>query len=156
MIMNQGACTAYLPSYAGLMSLLLKHDWSDASVPWLEKHLQMAVVQSLHRFEDTHAGQFTFAGDMNGMKASSGMVAAEAKLMGMRSGETDLRLFFPGSYLLLVEMKLATGALSKQQRERHDLFRKLGFRVELVWASTPADAVAQVSALVDGVLGHGD
>ena len=133
------------------MSLLLTHAEDDESVPWLEDHLQMAVARELLRLEDERE-DFTFAADMSGMAAANKRVAGRAKLMGMRSGETDLRLFFAGSRILQIEMKALKTPVSDEQKARHALLRSMGFRVEVVRATCPADAVKQVMALVDEYL----
>ena len=133
------------------MSFLLQHDWSDRSVKWIEDHLQMAVAQKLRRLEDER-DDFTFAADMGGMAAANKRVAGRAKLMGLRKGETDLRLYFAGPRLLMIEMKTINGALSDDQKKRHALFKIMGFDVQVVRASCPNDAVAQVTALVEPYL----
>ena len=130
------------------MSLLLKHDWSDATVAWEEDHLQMAIAQRLKQLEDAR-GDFTFAAGLEGLACSSKREAGRMKLMGMRAGEVDVRVYLLGGRLLQIEVKIADiGRLLDAQKERHALLRRLGFEVVELWAATPQDAADQAERLV--------
>lgn len=117
---------------------LLKTQEDDAAYPWQEWELQAVVVRDCRRLEDQR-GDFTMAGDMNGVHLNSSQ-ASKAKVTGMRAGETDLRFYCKGGRLLLVELKRKDGRLSDDQKERHPLLQSLGFKVVTVKAATPAEA----------------
>ncbi|TPJ86940.1 MULTISPECIES: VRR-NUC domain-containing protein [unclassified Mesorhizobium] len=120
---------------------------SDAPIE--EWRLQAEAVRQLRAMpeyaasaEDATTASFTLAADFNAGKRD----AAKAKATGVTAGETDLRVYGSAGRLLLVEYKNAEGRLSGDQKDRHALLRALGYRVEVIKASTPEEcAVASVS-----------
>lgn len=125
---------------------LLKTKEDDATYNWQEWELQAVVVRDCRRLEDER-GDFTMAGDMNGVHLNASQ-ASKAKLTGMRAGEADLRFYCAGGRLLLVELKRKGGRLSDDQKERHPKLRALGYQVEVVFAATPAEASELVRKLL--------
>ena len=75
----------------------------------------------------------SFAGDQNAAKR--GITAAQlAKLMGLRPGEADLRIYIAGGKLVSVELKAENGRKSPKQVERHALLDEIGFIIYTIWA----------------------
>lgn len=91
---------------------------------------------------------FTLAADFNAGKRD----AAKAKATGVTAGEADLRIYGAGGRLMLIEYKNAEGRLSADQVKRHALLRALGYRVEVIKATTPEECAAASVALVRGWL----
>lgn len=124
------------------MSKLLKHPWHLDEVPWSEDDLQMAIVQHLRQ-----VGQ-PFAADFNAGRRNPG----RAKAMGLEAGETDLRLYFDRGRTVWVELKKAKGAVSKAQKDRHEMLRALGHDVRVLKASNPAEAVDKIETIINEAL----
>jgi len=116
-----------------------------------EWRLQAAVVSDFHRLQDGGL-EFEFAGDMNAGKRNG----SRAKLTGLKAGETDLRLYLSRARLKMIELKTATGVLSQVQKDRHAALRALGFEIEVVYAKTPEDAVAQCGKLLKDWIVEGE
>lgn len=135
----------------------------DAAVPeWM---LQAEAVRQLKAMpeyaataESAKPGTFTFAADFNAGKRN----ATRAKATGVMAGEPDIRVYGYGARLLLIEYKNAEGELSVDkvvkgkkrvgQTTRHALLRALGYRVEVIKATTPEECAAASVALVRGWL----
>ena len=105
----------------------------------------MAIVRELRRREVDHAA------DQNAGKRSE-RDGARRKALGMAAGEPDLRLYFPGGRLVLVELKRQKGVLSPAQKIRIPALRALGFTVHVLKARTPAEAVDKITTIIDGEL----
>lgn len=89
-----------------------------------EDVLQVAAARFLARVE-RNLGGMSFAGDQNAAKR--GMTAAPlAKLIGLRPGEADLRIYIAGGKLVSVGLKAENGRKSPKQVERHALLGELG------------------------------
>lgn len=129
------------------MTNLLKHAaaWDNENIPWTEEELQMAICQDLRRRRVHHAA------DMNAGRRSL-QRGARLKLAGMTAGEPDLRLYLPGGLVVFVELKRKGGVVSREQKDRHEVLRGLGFHVHVLKAHCPAQAVAQI---VDILAMHG-
>ena len=130
---------------------------SDA--PVLEIDLQVEAVKHLKRMpeyvadaKDVRPGTFTLAADQNGSGFRGRNAAVKLKAAGMAAGEPDIRLYFFGGTLRCLEMKGAEGSLTASQEKRFPLLRALGFQIDVVEASTPADAARQAVELVRGWL----
>lgn len=123
------------------MTNLLRYKPDDPAAPWNEDDLQLAVVQMLRR-----AGISVVADQNAGRR--SWKEGARRKALGMTAGEPDLRLYLTGGRLVSIEMKAGAGSVSKEQKARHDVLACLGFPVHVVKAKTPADACAQVVAIL--------
>jgi hypothetical protein len=104
-----------------------------------EWRLQAACVSEFHKLQDA-GHDFLLAGDMGGLQTSKSQ-AGIAKLTGLEQGEPDLRLYFPGPFLGLIEYKAKGGRLNAAQITRHDRLRGYGFDVRVVKADTPEEAV---------------
>jgi len=124
---------------------------------WL---LQAAAVRALKAMPEYAAsveaivngkGCFTIAGDMNGDYRSK-RAAVIAKATGIAAGDPDLRLYFAGGVLRLIEYKNGEGALTASQRVRHPLLAALGFPVEVLKAKTEDEAAERTVELVRGWL----
>lgn len=125
------------------------------AAPVEEWRLQAEAVRQLRNMPeyaakagDVRHGTFTFAADFNAGKRD----AAKASATGVMAGETDLRVYGYGARLLMIEYKNAEGRLSKDQVARHALLRALGYRVEVIKASTPDECALRSVALVRGWL----
>lgn len=127
------------------MSKLLKHDWSDTSVPWEELDMQMAIAQTMRK-----AG-VVFAADQNAGKRNKA-TGARLKAAGMMAGEPDLRFNLGDARVAYIELKTDVGRVSNEQRDRIALLRSMGHHVEVVWAETPRQAVNAVVEIVRGWL----
>jgi hypothetical protein len=114
-----------------------------------EWRLQAAVAASLDRRID--AGEpFQYAASLEGVIGNLNPYQARlAVSTGVKRGELDLRLYFAGGRLVLVEMKGEGGKLTASQRERIPLLEALGFTVHIVKAASEDEAVALVGAIVD-------
>lgn len=134
-----------------------------SAAPIEEWRLQAEAVRQLKAMPEYAAtaggvrpGTFTFAADFNAGKRN----ATRAKATGVMAGEPDLRIYGYGARLLLIEYKNAEGELSVDkvvkgkkrvgQTTRHALLRALGYRVEVIKATTPEQCAAASVALVRG------
>lgn len=75
--------------------------------------------------------EFSAVADMNAGKRGR-WAASQAKAMGMKSGEPDLRIYGYPARILFVEVKTATGKKSRAQDLRHDRLAALGHTVLVV------------------------
>lgn len=120
---------------------------SDRVPEW---RLQQAIVVDLDR--RVAGGQpFTFAAGLEGVRLTP-KKRGEMRQQGMKAGEPDLRFYFPGGRLVLIELKAGDGSTNKAQKDRHVELRALGFVVHLVKAKSEAEAIAKVGAIVDAEL----
>lgn len=131
--------------------------------PMLEIDLQAAGVRGLkamqeyvHSVDDVRPGTFTLAADQNGSGKRGRNAATKLKAAGMAAGEPDLRVYFFGGVLRCAEFKGEKGKLEPSQKERFPLLRALGFTIEVIEASTEAEAAAKAVALVRGWLAAND
>lgn len=129
------------------------------AAPVAEWELQAEAVRRLRampEFADDAAAvtsqSFTLAADFNAGKRD----ATKAKATGVTAGETDLRAYGAAGRLLLVEYKNAEGRLSAEQKERHALLRALGYRVEVIKATTPDECAVRSVELVRGWVAGND
>jgi hypothetical protein len=118
--------------------------------PALEADLQAEQCTAMRK-HPAYGKRFTFAADMNAEKRGP-KARALAVRTGMVSGEPDLRLYFIGGRLVVVENKVGNGPLSPAQKDRHALLRRLGFDVHVIRADTPAEAVRLLMEIVDAEL----
>lgn len=120
---------------------------SDRVPEW---RLQQAVVVDLDR-RITSGQLFEFAAGLEGVRLTP-KKRGEMRQQGMMAGEPDLRFYFPGGRLVLIEMKAGDGSTNAAQKERHAKLARLGFVVHVVKAKTEAEAIAKVGAIVDAEL----
>lgn len=137
--------------------------------PVLEWELQAEAVRRLKAMPEyvtdaanVTAGTFTMAADFNAGKRD----AVKASATGVMAGEPDLRVYASDGRLLLIEYKNAEGRLSVDrvrkgkkrvgQVSRHALLRALGYRVEVIQATTPEECAAATVALVRQWLARND
>jgi hypothetical protein len=104
-----------------------------------EWRIQAEIISDLHKLQD-EGWDFEVEGDMNAGKRNP----MKAKLTGIKAGASDIRLFFPGGVLKMIEVKDGTGRLSDAQKEYHPRLRELGFEIVVVRAKTGEEAVRQV------------
>lgn len=121
--------------------------------PVLEWRLQAAGCRALKAMPEFDR-QFTFAGDYNAGRRSP-QESVKAKATGLTPGETDLRIYGERARLLLIEMKGEKTAVSKDQKDRHALLRRLGYTVEVVRVSSEEESAERVVNLVRGWLAAG-
>lgn len=119
---------------------------SNDNVP--EWRLQAAQVRRLRSMPE-HGRQFLIAGDQNAARRGP-RAAVEAQATGMTPGEPDLRVYFGGGRLGMIENKTLKGRLSPEQKTRHAALTALGHLVVVVKAATESDAADQAEALVRG------
>lgn len=124
------------------MNRLIACDLDDATVPWSEDDMQMAVVRELRR-----AG-IVFAADQNAGRRSK-QDGARRKALGMQAGETDIRLYFLNGRIVHVEMKAPKGTTSKEQKHWHAVLRSIGHDVYVIREKTPAAAVNRILEIVE-------
>lgn len=126
---------------------IIKEKWDNPSIDWIEDEVQAAIVTALSRIEK-QLKSFSFAADMNAGKRSKGD-GARKKALGMRAGESDLRVYLPHGKLWMPELKMNhNGVVSAAQRERHGHLQRLGHDVEVLWCETPWHGVEQI---IDGL-----
>ena len=133
------------------MSLLLKHEWADESVNWLEEHLQQAIIMRMRQRRD-HGDRFRIVGDMNAAKRNKA-IGARLKAAGMQTGEPDMRIYIKGGDCVFVELKRRGNKTSKEQDAWHEILHDLDFNVAIVTASTPEQAVECMHLIIDDVVG---
>lgn len=131
--------------------------------PVLEIDLQAAAVRELKampefvsRADDVKPGTFTLAADQNGSGIRGHNSAVKLKAAGMAAGEPDLRIYFFGGRLALMEFKGERGKLEDSQKERFPLLRALGFTVEIIAAKSEDESAAKAVAMVRGWLAAND
>ena len=110
---------------------------------WRLQAEQVAELQSL--MSQGHA--FAFAAGLEGVPLTP-KKRGEMRAQGMAAGEPDLRFYFAGPRLVLLENKAGGGSVSKDQRERHALLRSFGFEVRVAKMKTLDDARQTVRDLV--------
>lgn len=120
--------------------------------PVLEWQLQAAQCRALRNMPEyagngSKQGQFLFAGGMESGKRGP-KAQMQALATGLTAGHPDLTFFLPGGRCAFIENKVGNGRLSPAQVERHAALRRLGHTVEVVRATTEADAAAQAVSLV--------
>lgn len=120
---------------------------SDRIPEW---RLQAAIVVDLDR-RIANGARFDFAAGLEGVRLIP-KKRAEMRSQGMKAGEPDLRFYFDRGRILLIELKADGGSLNAAQKERHARLRDLGFDVRVVKATSEAEAVALVGAIVEGEL----
>lgn len=116
-----------------------------------EWELQAAQVRAL-RAHPAYGRSFLLAGDMNAGKRGP-RAQQQAIATGMTPGEPDMRLYFEGGRLVMIENKVGNGRLGPSQKERHADLTRLGFEVHTVAEVTTEAAAARAVAIVDAVLG---
>ena len=132
------------------MSKLLKHDWSDDTVNWLEEDMQQAIIMRMRQRKD-HGELFRIVGDMNAAKRTKAL-GARLKAAGMQTGETDMRIYMNYATTYFVELKRTGNPASPEQVSWHLILNKFGFDVWIVTARNPDDAVAQMHSLMDELI----
>ena len=118
-----------------------------------EDTIQVSMVRFLRLLEQHVPDFISYAGDQNAAKRGRS-AAPLAKLMGLRPGETDLRIYLAGGRLVSIEVKLPLGhgrgfgRISKAQNARHAQLRKLGFDVFVIDVGSPSDAIGRICSLL--------
>lgn len=120
------------------------------AAPVLEWQLQAAQCRALRNMPE-YGKQFLFAGGMESGKRGP-KAQMQALATGLTAGHPDLTFFLPDARCAFIENKVGNGRLSPAQVERHAALRQLGHTVEVVRATTEADAAAQAINLVRGWL----
>lgn len=120
--------------------------------PELEWVLQAAAVRRIRTIpgyaaEWTPSARFTLAGDFNAGRRSR-QESIKAAATGLTAGEADLRLYFTGGSLKMIEFKGARTPVSRDQMVRHELLDGLGFDIVIVRAKTEMEAADAAEALV--------
>lgn len=118
-----------------------------------EWRLQAAAVRALRAHPD-FGKRFTLAGDMAAGRRGR-QTATIAKATGLVAGEPDLRVYAEQARLLLVEYKAGKGRVSPEQRDRHDMLKRLGYVVHVVRATAEAECAAETVRLVEEWLVEG-
>jgi len=145
------------------MSKILKHDWSDTSIKWLESDIQMGIARDLRRHPnyvkdaagfdnfDGVGSAFTFAADQNGGKRTL-RDGGKKKAEGMTKGELDIRFYVDGPKLFMIEIKKKGNYLSPEQKDRIELLEVFGFRCYTVTADCPDNGIKQVMEILEDEL----
>lgn len=115
-----------------------------------EYEIQAEAVRRLRKLPEFDK-RFTLAGDMAAAKRSR-QGATIAKATGLTPGDPDLRLYFEGGRLCMIEFKGPNGTESGEQIDRIALLDTLGFTVVVVKASTPDEGATRAVELVRGWL----
>lgn len=118
--------------------------------PPKEDELQAAQCTAMRK-HPAYGKRFAFAADMNAERRGP-KARALAVRTGMMAGEPDLRLYFTGGRLVLVENKVGNARMQPSQEPRHALLRRLGFTVHVIRAETPDEAVRLLMDIVDAEL----
>lgn len=116
-----------------------------------EWRLQAEQCAGLDQLLDAAPHAFAYAASMEAGRRSRAE-RTMAKASGLRAGEPDIRLYFPGARLAFVENKAADGRLTKSQRERIPALAALGFPVHVIAAAEPQEARTAILALVAAYL----
>lgn len=118
-----------------------------------EWKLQEGVCIALEAELRARPGAFAYSAGMEGVRLTAGQ-RVKAKATGMQAGEPDLRFYFPGGRLVLVELKADGGRLNPAQKDRHAVMQALGFIVHTVKATSVAEASRLVLAIVRAEMGR--
>lgn len=119
-----------------------------ADFKWKEEDIQSYIVFKLRELQERNPAAFEFEAGMEGIKLSI-YAAKKAKALGMGNGFTDIKIYLSRARMLLIELKTKRGVLTDSQKERHPKLAKLGFKVHVVKAKTPADGWGQVASILD-------
>lgn len=115
--------------------------------PPLEWEVQAEAVRALkaHKLFDL---SFSLAGDFNAGKRGK-LEQTKALATGLTSGEPDLRLYMLTGCLGLIEYKVTT-YVTKEQKARHELLKRLGFkRIEVIKVTSIDEGVKQTLAILE-------
>jgi hypothetical protein len=119
-----------------------------------EWRLQAAVAADLDR-RISEGQPFLYAASLEGVVGHLNPYQSKlAVATGVKRGELDIRLYFGGGRLVLVEMKGEGGKLTASQKECIPKLEALGFTVHVVQAADEAMAAQLVGAIVDAELGR--
>ncbi len=121
----------------------------------LEWKLQEAQVNWMKR-HPLYVKGFAFAASMEAGKRGA-VAQREAIATGMMAGEPDLRIYIGGASggpprVFFVENKGKDGRLHKEQSDRHEELRALGFPVHVIKATDTAEAVEEFAILLEKYL----
>jgi hypothetical protein len=130
------------PNPTKSVSLLRRDAWDDPTAPWLEEHIQAAIIIQLRK----HNVEFEVG--LEGVRLSKSQ-RAKAKIQGMEPGRCDIKIYLPEERMLHIELKRKGGRVSPEQADWHERLRRLGFTVHVVKASCPQDGIDKVAALVE-------
>lgn len=132
------------------LSKLLKHDWSDNTINWLEEDMQQAIIMRMKQRGD-YGYKFRIVGDMNAGKRNK-TTGARLKATGMQAGEPDMRIYVKYGRIVFVELKRLGNKASAAQSYWHEILQGLGFDVWIITADTPAYAVEKMHEVMDQIL----
>jgi hypothetical protein len=117
-----------------------------------EWKLQAAVCAMLDAMIGCGA-PFAYAASLEGVIGNLNPYQAKLAIAtGVKRGEPDLRLYFDGGRLVVIELKAEGGKLTQSQRERLPILENLGFPVHVVKASIEDQACELVRDIVLGYL----
>lgn len=103
-------------------------------------------MNRLKVIEQTTKGLFAFHPANGGYRTP--VEAAILKSMGVRAGVPDIIIHFKGGKSIFIELKSGKGRLSDHQKTVHEILKGFGYRVEVISADTPMDAVKQLDAII--------
>lgn len=114
---------------------------------WLLQHEQIRHLRNMPEYGKS----FLLVGGMEAGKRSK-REQVKAKATGLTAGHPDVTIFLPGGKCGFIENKAENGRLSPEQIKRHADLRSIGHIVEVVKASTPAEAADAAVTMVRGWL----
>lgn len=120
------------------------------TIRWSEADIQSFICVKLDDWLQDVPGLFAYETSLEGIKLTIGQ-AKKAKALGMKSGVPDFRFYLPSDRLVSIELKTSKGSVSTNQKERHALLKKLGFKVHVIKAKSPTDGWNQVYNILQGI-----
>jgi len=111
-----------------------------------EQALQIACMKYLKELGEVTKKCFSYHPANGGYRTP--VEAAILKSMGVVSGVPDIVIHLHGGKSLFVELKASKGKLTDNQESVHNILKGFGYRVEVITAEHPQDAVNQLNTIM--------
>lgn len=111
-----------------------------------EQALQIACMKYLKDLSGVTKNFFAYHVGNGGFRTP--VEASILKSMGVTAGVPDIVIHLNGGKSIFVELKAKKGKLSDNQETVHAILKGFGYRVEVITAEHPQDAVNQLNTIL--------